>query len=505
MLKLRRGRDEGSTLVSVVVIMLVLSLFALTLAAVVTQTASTVVSTRTKAQSRASADAGMAAAVAAFLRSSGCPATNPSSASTPRYTTTCTSASGTQAVFTSTGTDAAGRNPVKIQAAYTVSPAADLGGDGDMVFFGTTSFSNAVFAYPLDASLVNIVIPVGDFSCNGYVQGNVVVAGNFTTAGSCNIQGGVVAGGTADVSNGSDKIAKGLTTAGTGNSRMAGSVGGSYTAAGDVQLGWVGQHVKGSMQASGNVGLGNMTVEGTLTLPSSKTLTFNSGSVLGGVIRVPSVVAPTAPTFSKWFDYAYKDSDWTSLGFHVVKLVNSGSGPGTCSYYNASPSTGWFELAHLTGKTVIDARACSNLSSNAGAQPTVAIGTDIVFVAKSFDLTRLTLNATGGRHKLWWIVEDTVANQTPTCSGGAGNININYTFLPQDLTAMAYTPCTIDIHAEGSWTGAFYSGKFDFGNGLIFHGSPILLPGQPPGNGQSGGAGGGGLILGNLVSQRDVP
>ena len=508
MLRSRRGRDDGSTLVSVVVIMLALSLAALTVAAVVSQTAGTVITTRAKAQSRASADAGRAAAVAAFLRGSACPATNPSSTTNPKYETTCNAASGTQATFTSTGRDADGKNPIKVQAVYAVSPAGDLGGDGDMVFFGTTAFSSAVFAYPLDTSMINIVIPVGDFNCNGTIQGNVVVAGNFNTSGACNIKGGVVAGGTANVTNGSDTIGKGLTTAGTGNSSMAGSVGESYTAAGSVSLGWAGQHIKGSMQASGNVSLGNMTIDGNLTVPSSKSITNSSGQgkVLGATIRPASVTAPTAPTFQGWFDYAYKDSDWTALGYNVVKLVNSGSTPGTCDYYNKWPSSGWFDLANLTSKTVIDARACSQLSANAGKNPVVSLKTDVVFVAKSFDLTYLTMQSASGRHKTWWIVEDTVANQTPTCSGGAGSININHTVMSEDLTSMAYTPCIVDVHGGSQWAGAFYGGGFSYGGGLVFHGDPILLPGQPPGSGGGGGGGaGGGLVLGALISQRDVP
>lgn len=115
--------------------------------------------------------------------------------------------------------------------------------------------------------------------------------------------------------------------------------------------------------------------------------------------------------------------------------------------------------------------------------------------------------ASGATPDLRVIVEDRTKDAKPSCGkgSGAGNITINGTVVGSGVTALAYTPCTLDVGGIGGrdrWNGAFYGGAFDHGGTFTFTGDPIALPGMP---GTSGaGAGSGGLVLGELISQRDV-
>ncbi|MCA0250946.1 MAG: hypothetical protein LCH76_01375 [Actinobacteria bacterium] len=494
-------------MITVLVTMLVLSLLALTMASLVTSTAGSLLGTRNNAEARAAADAGMAALVAKARQTPDgfCNlsiASADESPDPPVYQAESGDCASEQVTFTSTGHGSDGAQTT-IEAVYGYTEPSLPGGAGDMVFFGNTTFTQEVKTYSLDDDLLSIVIPTGDFTCMATIPGNILLGGDFYTKGNCKIAGGVAAGGRMDMSNAPDRVEGSVTMAGTGSNTVQGSIGGSLRTGGTINFTGGGQRVYGNVESAGDVKLGNYRIDGTLTLPASKTLTMNTGIVAGGISRPSSVTAPTAPTFDSWFDYSYKASDWP--GFTVKTLVNSGSGPGTCGYYNNWPAEGWFDLASLSSPTVIDARNCSNLSANSGKNPVVAVKTDLVFVAKSFDLTYLTINSASGNHKLWWIVEDKTENSQPTCSGGAGNIMINHTVMAKELTTMAYTPCVVSVHGTSKWTGAFYGGSFNYGGGMTFHGDPIALPGQPTGEGgPAGGAGGAGAkVLTAVISQRD--
>lgn len=494
--------DSGATLVVILIVMLVLTIGGLALAAVVVNTTSFLVNSRSVTQSRAAADAGLAAAVAA-ARGSGdvCSTTVPSSTTAPVYSV-AVSCGGGQVTFTSTGRGADGATTVT-QATYSYTQTTAPGSGADMVFFSGTTFTAQVLTNSLNDGLLSIVIPSGGFTCMAPVPANIVVAGNFTTQGNCDVKGSVITGGVVDMTNGPDTVEGDVTSSGTGSSTVQGTIGGDYKAGGAIAFGWNSKTIGGQVVAGGNVSLGNDTIATSLTVPASKTITVQSGVVKGGTVRPTTVTTPTTPTFDSWFDYNYRASDWP--GYTIQTLSTSGSGQWTCNGFNAWPASSWSGLASLTGPTVIDARACPSLSANSGTNPSVLIGKNIVFVANSYDLTNLTFNAaTGTTPSVWWIVPDTTADHSPTCSGGAGNVTINGTVMGPGLTTMAYTPCVVDVHQNSQWTGAFYGGSFNYGGGLTFYGAPITVPGMAsvtvPGSPSATGT-----ALGALVSQRDIP
>lgn len=512
--RLRSRDDDGSALVSVLVIMLVLSIGALSLAAIVTNTSGVVADSRSKAQSRAAADAGLADVVAGLKRGDlSCPAAGVTlsdsdiavdGAGSPAYDYAVTCGAGFATITAYSEVDGARTG---VQAVYSYSEAPE--GVGDMVFFGT---GNVTFTHEVDTAatgrLLNIVVPQASFTCQNHIPANITARGDISANGGCTIDGAATsAAGVLDMCCGTDTIKGNVATGGTGTSTVRGTLGGSLHANGRITFGWEGKTVAGSVTANGNVSLGNVRIQGTLTMPTASTLNMQSGVVSGGVVRTATVAGPVAPTLPSWFEYKFAAADWP--GFTVVTLAASGSGPGTCGYFNSSPGTGWASLASYATPTIIDARNCGTFSSNNGSNPNLAIKTNIVLLAKGFDLTTLQIRGATGlsaKPKLWVMTEDpTPGDSKPTCGSGYGALKINGTVIATSVKAIAYSPCKIDVAGgaggiDDQWNGTFYGGGWNYGGGLTFTADPIGVPGMGIDESTGGGAAG----LGTLISQRDV-
>lgn len=505
-----RADDRGSTLVSVLVVMLVLSIGGLALAAIVTNTTSTLADSRTTVQSRAAADAGLADAVNAVRRGGVACGTvqrdvrvDTTDASSPTYSYRVTCGGGLATII-ATGEAGSGRSTTEAVYRFTETPASA----GDMVFFGT---SNVTFTSEVKTAatgrLLDIVVPRATFVCQSLIPGNITVGGDIDANGGCTIKGSVRATGEVDMCCGSDVIEGDLSTSGTGSGVVRGTVLGNIHANGALVFGYEGKRVGESVTTTGDATLGNVRIDGSLTLPASRTLDVREGSVAGGISRPTTVAPPAAPALPTWFEYRFQTSDWP--GFHLVTLAGSGTGAGTCASFNSSPGTGWTTLAGYTAPTIVDARACTILSSNNGSNPVLSLRTDLVILAKEFDLTALTMKANAGvsaKPKVWFVTEDVVpTDANPTCGRGYGPLKVNGTVMATSITAMAYTPCVIRVAGEAAgiddaWSGAFYGGGWSHGDGLTFTADPIALPGMTSGSGAGGGRG----VLGALVSQRDT-
>lgn len=521
-----RGTDEGATLVVVVIVMLVLFVGAVAVAALVTNTLATQVTTRGTAQSRAAADAGISAAVAGGVPNP-CPTTSPmpSPSATPvapgagtdaRYTVTavCT---GSQVTFTSVGR--AGNGTTTTQAVYGYAPQSVPGTGADMIFFANTTFTDEVVSHAgVNGTLLSIVIPGGDFTCQTTVPANVIMSGDFVTGGRCDVQGDVYANGRYN-SQQTDTIVEGNATAA---STVTGSGKKAHVGAGLV---------KKNLTVGGDLNLGQGTVNGNVLTGGKVTASGTVGGTTTQYGTKPAALDFSALGFS-WFDYAYQSSDWVanwgvpaSTFEHAV--TPTGTGNYSCNAFNTSPGGGWTNLSTLSasGPVAIDARKCtSGLSSNMGTNPVITLSNDLVLTAGAFDLTTLTINAAPGKNpRVWIIVDDAktpgstyctskcAKNGTPDIPSVGGGIKINGTVIGPNVTAMAYTPGVVDVRGgaggiHDQWRGAFYGGSFNYGGGLDFWGGSIALPGQTAG-GSTGGSGGasGTNTLGALISRRDVP
>jgi Tfp pilus assembly protein PilX/cytoskeletal protein CcmA (bactofilin family) len=513
-MRISRLRDEdGSALLSVLIVMLVLGIVGLTLAAIVVNTQGLVVDSRARTEARATADAGLAATVASLKRGDiACP-TAPSKLTVSNVAVSADAGSPTYSYAVScTATEAKVRVNADVRGAKTAVQAdyafaTSTAQGGDMVFFGTSEItlnSNVEVTDP--GRKVSIVIPQATaFNCNATIPGNLTVKGSINTQSGCNVSGNVAAGGTLNMCCGSDTFKGELTLRGTGSSTIRGTVNGSIQANGGLEFGWENKVIGGSVTTTGDVQLGSVRIQGTLTFPSDRTYTQNSGIVVGNVIR-PTTVAPVPPlSLPTWFEYKYKVSDWP--GYNVVTLVNSGSGAGTCSYFNASPGTGWTTwLASFAAATVVDARACTNLTSENGSVPVVQLKHNLVILANAFDLGSITFRAAAaaaGKPSLYIVTEDrTATDNNPTCGTGQGTIKINGTVIESSVRAIGYTPCKVDVGSKGidQWSGTLYGGSWTPGGKFTFSADPIGLPGMGAEHGVSVET----KSVGALVRQRDV-
>lgn len=508
-----RRDQSGSSLVAVLIVMLVLTIAGLALSSIVVSTAGRVTDSRARAESRMTADAGLAAVSAALKRGEiACP-TAPAKLTVPSTAVSTNAGSPTYAYSVScSSTTAMVRVNADVRGAKTASQAdyaysTVSSSGGDMIFFGTdeiTFNSNVVVTDP--GRKVNIVIPQAtQFSCNAKIPGTLTVKGNLKTQSGCDVSGVVAAGGTLDMCCGSDIFRSDLTLRGTGSSTVRGTITGNIEANGKLEFGWENKAIGGSVKTTGDVQMGNVRIDGALTLPSTRTYTQNSGVVVGGVVR-PTTVASVPPlVLPTWFEYKYQASDWP--GYNVVTLVNSGSGVGTCSYFNASPGTGWTTwLGSLSTDTVLDARACSKLSSNNGSTPTVQLKKNVVLLANEFDLTPLKVKAAAsavGKPSLYIVTEDrTPGDMNPTCGSGQSKLYINGTVIETSVRAIGYSPCSVEIGSMGidQWSGTLYGGTWDPGGQFTFTADPIALPGMGAANGISVET----KTVGALVRQRDV-
>ena len=469
-----------------------------------------VVDGRSQAQSRAAADAGMAEVVGALKRGDlSCPAagvvltdTNRAvaGAGTPRYDyrVTCGAGTATVSVFSEVG----GGRPRGAVGLLLDCYAVRW---GDMVFFGT---GNVTFTYEVATSasgrLLDIVVPQASFTCQALIPGNITASGDVKANGGCTIKGKVVSGGSSTCAA-AQTPSKATSQLPAPEPALCGEQFGQLHANGSLDFGWENKIIGGSVTANGNVSLGNVKIGGALTVPSGRSLSTESGTVLGGTVRPATVPGPASPTLPPWFEYKFAASDWPA---HRRDAHEQRKRCRVLCFVQQPSGDGLDRLGEL-----LDAddhrRARSRLSAATAARD-VAVKTNIVLLAKKFDLTTLTVKAATGvatKPNLWVMTEDvTPADAKPTCGSGYGDLVINGTVMATSVKAMAYTPCKINVAGgaggvHDSWNGNFYGGAWNYGGGLTFTADPLAVPGMA-GSGTGGASAG---SMGGLVSQRDIP
>ncbi len=507
----RARDDDGAVLVTVMVVMFVLTVVAIVVASLVVNTMGRAVAARSTAQSRAAADAGLTATVAA-ARQAGADvcAAPPPSTTAPEYSVSVDCDTPGEVVFEATGEAAGGQTTVR--AVYERAPSVSQTTSPDMLLYaGGNVLVNEPLGTPGD-TLIEVAIPGGDLTCQGSIQGNVKVSGNFTGKTACTIHGDLSVGGTvsstATPTESTGRVYGSLTASGTGGSKFVGSIDGDVWVGGALDFGWDGSpKIGGDVKVRGNVTLATVKILGSLTLPEGAKLNpaNPASTVIAGGVNRESVTIPPEPAFSlKWHDYDYTDgSDWAALGFAAtnnIKLTGS-----ACESFTKNPALGWENLSTYTQPTIIDASTCSGtLTSQPGSGHSAELKTDIVIVGNQWNLTNLTLTSESP-HKLWLITPDKTANGTPSCTSPAGQMVFNKVSIGGKLRAMAYTPCTLNVNGgPNSWVGAIFSGSFKNGDAFTFSAASMSMPGLAnPTNG--GGSATGPEVLGELISQRDIP
>ncbi|MDF2508545.1 MAG: hypothetical protein K0Q52_2404 [Microbacterium sp.] len=525
--------DGGSALISVLIVSLVLGLLAVTLSAAVVNTTRSTVGVRGTLQSQGAADAGLAAAVAAARSGDVCATTVPAgtlSTGTYAATVACNPAR-TEATLTSTGT--AGGSSTRVQAVYTLVAETTEVKDPSLTPVGLVLYEGSTMGQVTLLANGNnepqVVSVKGPFGCRLGIPGNLIVGGDVTSSDGCNVTGDIYAAGNITFAGGETTVLGDIIAAGTGTTKLNSAIGSATAGSprsvvrtgGPVDFAFGSARIHADVFANGGVRVPRV-IDGSVTLPRSITPDVtSSGRIDGGVINT-DVTPPAPPALPGWYDYKYAATDWPGAVVVTLRKVTANA-TDTCEYYNqhtgwdvkgtyvGGSNRGWKDLANYTGTVVIDARACDLLTSNAGGNPAPMLkASNVVFLAKKFDTTGLTMtSATGASPKVYFITEDTTADAKPSCPAGvdATNFNTNGANLV-GVKSLIYTPCRLSVSGGGVLLGSLYTNGFDSGGQITIKGELMSLPGMTPPDGGYGGTpvvvNTGEYTLGAVVSRRDV-
>lgn len=280
--RLTRRDDEGSMLVSVLIIMLVLTIGALALSSIVVNTTGVLGDSRSTVQSRAAADAGLSDTIARAQRGEDVCTTSTYPSTAPAYTVSVLCDSGT-VTFRSIGTATGGGRTVT-EATYTRnSSPRKLAGALVMADGGFKSTNLTLTAPAIDGDLV---INKGDFDCNNktVIAGDVVVRqGDAALSNECHVKGDLVVSGNVIVNNAAVGVDGDVYAGGTYKHTTLATVKGNVYAVGSVTMN-SGAKVQKSVAT-----LGSFTIDGDTTSVggtawSKGKISVNNTTVTGAVI-----------------------------------------------------------------------------------------------------------------------------------------------------------------------------------------------------------------------------
>jgi len=415
--RLRIGQDdEGSTLVSVLIIGMVLGIMTLSVTSAVVNTAVVTSGVKSTLQAQAAADAGSAAAFVAATKAGStlCPSTSyvkddfAESTTAPRYKVklTCTSSTVT---LTSTGNGEDGGVSV-VESVYRFVGSVTNGTPNGAVVIGGGTISASSFVLDDNGhDDASAVLMSGDFNtCNSTTRLEsdlVLLHGKLNLTNTCMFDGNVYVDGIVEGSSAAT-ITGNLFATGSVSIQNTTATIGSVTALGDVTM--LG-HVKGDIIAGGNVTVqgggkvdGNIYAGGTL-------LTLNSATITGDIV---------------------------AAGTGETNIYNA-----TMGSIKIGGSFSQFGAATVTrGITATKPGAKSKISGDngvaIGATSTIVLGGPIDTWGSNSWSARLTQNATG-------LTTPTAPTITkPSILNSSGHPWVDYAIKPTDWVARGYTVVT---------------------------------------------------------------
>jgi hypothetical protein len=138
---------------------------------------------------------------------------------------------------------------------------------------------------------------------------------------------------------------------------------------------------------------------------------------------------------------------------------------------------------------------------------TLSLPQDLAIFADRFEIgLDAQIDASGATpRKLWLISPDETADGSPTCRNPSDYSDITHVFIVQaPVTAMLYTPCSIDLGFSAQWRGQLYGGTVGMAGTATLHYAPVGIPGVDLSTGMTPGAGESIAHLGARVSIRDL-
>ena len=543
--RFQRRSDSGSTLLSVIVLMLVLLVIALTTATVTISTTNSLVHTRTNAEARAAADAGLAALVAHARRTHDfCDISLPEPSaepSLPRYEATSNpdddpagGCDGTEVTFKSTGFATDGSQATAV-AVYRVIPNLAPPTAGGPGLFYTYNMGTRMNSYVFDEAnsevgIDDFVGAAGVYATTGNIAcgwGSVLPGdlysktGNLQLDSGCLVEGNAYIGGQAFVNGGT--IEGSLVAPKDQNNTISGPIG-TPSGGGDVFLGGTftlnGGTVYGNVSAAGtgNSTLGSGTIHGNFIYKGTYGIwgTPASTIVKGSLVKNTTLTAPTLPEIPAWQDVEFTPVNattppeaWAEKGYKLTTVTGA-----ACNKWSGGATDVTSVAGSLTSRMIFDIRACSgDFDTNHGdAKKEVKVNQDIAIIANRWFLSSTKFKSADGQpHTIFLITPDSQPSVPgPQCNSPAKNSEqLNDSTVDPKIAIYIYTPCLMKFNSgPATFRGQVYSGKLDFGGGVKVAFAPRNIPGYDFGKDvdpwPGGGGGAGSLLLGELLSQRDV-
>lgn len=306
--RVKRLRDDaGSTMVTVLIVMLVLTVGGVAIAGVSFNTAIMVVASKDRTSAQAVVD-GAIASLTVDLMDGTIPcdtasptegsAKNGTAASSPVYNwkLVC-SESGTAGTATlSAASNVDGQKAVREAVfSYELEPSTtiDYGSPDDpIMLFGdnTTTFNSNNLV--LGTNSIHVSIPRGNLICNTPFPGNLVVYGNITVQGGCTVGGnlisvtGTISGNTLKVEG--DVVSYGSVSLNS-NSEIKGSL---YSSTGSLSI--QGSRVYGNVQTKGNIETNGSRIDGNAS-SSEGTIKLGYGDSVTGAVTTGGTGTNTLP------------------------------------------------------------------------------------------------------------------------------------------------------------------------------------------------------------------
>ncbi|WP_146070120.1 polymer-forming cytoskeletal protein [Cryobacterium sp. Y29] len=251
--------------------------------------------------------------------------------------------------------------------------------------------------------------------------------------------------------------------------------------------------------SAGETTIGHSTNVITGHLTTQSLANRGPGVITGGTTVVAvgpgagSAPAP-APFVPDWVDVNYDLTDWP--GFQVATM-NHG-----CRLADIQTVANLF-----TGPGIIDARECPQGVFLKENNVTLSLPQDLAIFADRFEIgLDAQIDASGATpRKLWLISPDETADGSPTCRNPSDYSDITHVFIVQaPVTAMLYTPCSIDLGFSAQWRGQLYGGTVGIAGTATLHYAPVGIPGVDLSTGITPSAGESIAHLGARVSIRDL-
>ncbi|MCT9821612.1 polymer-forming cytoskeletal protein [Microbacterium sp. W1N] len=296
---LRRRDDDGSVLVSVLIIMLVLTVGALVLSSMVVNTTGMLVGSRSTAQSRAAADAGLSDTIARAQRGEDVCTNSTYSSTSPRYTVSVMCDSGT-VTFRAVGTGGSSGRTVT-EASYSRNSTPRKLAGALVSAAGALNVSSLLVTAPaIDG---DVVLNTGDFDCNNSmdISGDLIIRnGHAKLSNACNIRGDLIVSGYVQIDNNAVGVGGDVYTGGTFSLTTGATIKGNVYAVGDATISSGGKidksvttrgkftmdgaasRVKGSVWAAGALSVQNTFIDGNV-ISSSTSNAYVWNSTLGGL------------------------------------------------------------------------------------------------------------------------------------------------------------------------------------------------------------------------------